>query len=129
MKTKRYPIKAVELTQQKPIKQREGYLELTGTYLKWVLSFRAEEPMIWDDEKSGKTERDNYYEEIALKHCISGLQKHLLSDTDKWKVVVQVMGFSTDINLYFDERKQADEMFKIISDWLFAPNLNGIHHS
>ena len=115
----RIQITPIALRNQKPTEIGDSFLELFNDHLHYKIEFVADEPIIENDLASGWTTGiKRYYERIARKENIAGLEKSL-TDDGKWAIRVIVNGFSYDINLYYKTQAPATALFNKLYQWLY----------
>src|SRR5690348_15434 len=107
----RIDIKPVSLQFQKITEAKEIYLEIYERYIKYVVRFAADEPLIEDDENSGWENIITDFEVIALKKNIAGIEKTYIEKQHHWKVSIMVSGFAFDIQMFFKRQSEMEPVY------------------
>lgn len=111
-------ITPIALLNQKPTDIKECFLELYDTYLRYKIEFYADEPKNLEDHDLGwNVGVYNYYDIIALKNKVSGLQK-FYTENKKWAVYIIVEGFGGDIKIYHRTAEVAEKLLNQLKEWL-----------
>lgn len=120
MEPQKINISPIKLRNQEPTEIKDCYVSLHESHLNYKMEFFANEPIIEDDPQSGLKEGVyNFYNIIALKEKISGMEQSFTADK-KWAVYIIVTGFAQDIKMYFTKRSEAEQAFEKINNWLIS---------
>lgn len=120
---------AHDLLNQKLIKDYGCYLILHPEYGIFRLDYMAKEKIDYDIESSVDTESNwekvaNYYEATFNRSAITGVELEYVAATkrnefprDMWKIVIAVMGMSSDIVIRYHDETEIRELHKIFTKW------------
>lgn len=107
------------LENQKPTTVYNCFLELTDTHIQYKVHFLATEPVDENDKGLGLQENViNYFDIIALKGNIAGVELSVTVKGKRWCVAVIISGFGSDLKVYFRTKESAEELFTKIKSWV-----------
>ena len=111
-------IKPIQLENQKIKECTEFYLEIRDNSILYAARFFAEEPINEDDKELGWKSVFNCFKIVAEKENIAGIEKNY-TKYKYWSVYVSVLGFATDIKMFFKLESEAVEIFDKLHKWLY----------
>lgn len=107
----------IKLKYQNPIDIKECSLELFDTHLRYKLRFKAEEPVLQDDENSGLTDRITDFDSVILKSTIASIERNR---TDNGTYLVEINSPQNAIKIYYNSRLEAIELYEKLLVWLLS---------
>ena len=111
-------IPLIELSNQKPTSVNKASITLNDKGLIYDVSFFADEPIDENDKQLGVENVFNSFTIFAKKDRVSGLEKSYAPSGKCWKLLIVIVGFGTDIKLYFKRESQATELYDKVYNWL-----------
>lgn len=116
----RININLVSLENQKPTSQNECYVELRDDCVIYHNDFNADEPKDADDKDLGWDNVYNFFETIAKRENVAGIEKSYIQKTKRWAAYIIVNGFSSDIRLYFRSKASMEEVYDQLKEWMLT---------
>ena len=111
-------LKEISLSKQKMTNWNGAYIELFDNYIKYFISFYADEPDK-NDEHMPWINVFNKYDIVAKRECMVGLQKDYLPKEKIWTVQIVMSGFATDLKMYTKRESEAQELYDKLFDYIF----------
>lgn len=119
---KRIDLHQPSLAKQKVTEQKGCFIQLEEKFIRLRLAFKADEPVIDDDEKSGWENRETDYEVVALKKKLAAIEFHWLNLSKRFRLTISVDGLGEDIKIYFVTRQKAIEVYDTILNYMLDGN-------
>lgn len=114
MKIQIVPIK---LEHQSPTEVQECYVELLDDRMVYHIRFFADEPVDENDKSLGTKNVFNAFKTVAMKSHIAGFEK-TYTTSKKWGVYIMIIGFASDIKVFFKKEEEATDFFEKINTWI-----------
>jgi hypothetical protein len=104
-------IEPVNLEDQKITESSELYIEIRDNSLFYSCRFYADEPNNPDDKELGWSNIFNRFKTTASKEKIAGVELSYLPKAKKWGVYIMVVGFASEIKLFFKKEAEANSVY------------------
>jgi len=117
-----FELKSISLSEQLITDYLGGGVEFYETYLRYFISFYADEPKDSNDKELGEENVFNKIDIIALRQQVIGVEKWFIPQKepvkDVWQIKIVCKGFHDDIKCYTATEEEAQELFDKVQKYL-----------
>lgn len=114
-------IQNCNLPKQKMLETKVMEIELFEDSFKLRMTFKAEEQPL-EDDYAAWVEVRNDLESIFPKSVFCGLEKTWLQEHELWKIIIRLNGVGQDLKVFFEKRKECEEVFGKLRAYFFGVN-------